>query len=314
MHNYVDATDEAARRSEPEATDWRLLPHGDELAEFLHVYIPRVKAHTIYCDPHCYVVRLEHEYSMPYGCADCNLIQQFVDNLSSNVWIGVCESPKGHLRDGPLGADGWWGSVRVGVGVGVSVSVSLGAALGAALLARCRALWCALGALSVLSVLSGALGHYPGALGALRRSGDGSGALGRYRTLSDALRHSGPVRGSEGDQRGIRGSRAEQSAGDQSMVKGIRGEQRGGKQHPHHTHPNRTGVRPPTPRPTPKAKGQKAPQTFPAKTHPPASVVVHFFGLLVGLCYVGGWVLSMFWIAVWVMAGCVFWVLVCSVL
>ena len=90
MHDYVDATDEAARRSEPEATDWRLLPHGDELAEFLHVYIPRVKAHTICCDPHCYVVRLEHEYSMPYGCADCNLIQQFVDNLSSNVWIGVC--------------------------------------------------------------------------------------------------------------------------------------------------------------------------------------------------------------------------------
>lgn len=143
-------------------------------------------------------------------------------------------------------------------------------------------------------------------------------SLGRSPALwgcSGSLRRSETLWAGQGIREGSEGTEGtEQSAGDQSRVKGIRGEQRGGKQHPHHTHPNRTGVRPPTPRPTPKAKGQKAPQTFPAKPHPPARVVVHFFGLLVGLCYVGGWVLSMFWIAVWVMAGCVFWVLVCSVL
>jgi len=267
MHNYVDATDEAARRSEPEATDWRLLPHGDELAEFLHVYIPRVKAHTIYCDPHCYVVRLEHEYSMPYGCADCNLIQQFVDNLSSNVWIGVCESPKGHLRDGPLGADGWWGSVRVGVGVGVSVSVSLGAALGAALLARCRALWCSLGALGAL----GALRRSRALSGRSRRSQALWGWLGRSRSVSDTIRRSETLWAGQGIRGGSEGDQREQSRAECRGSEHGEGNQRGAEGReaaspPHTPKPNRCS---PTDTPTDtESQRSESPANFSSKDPP----------------------------------------------
>jgi hypothetical protein len=70
----------------------------------------------------------------------------------------------------------------------------------------------------------------------------------------------------------------------------------------HRTHVRRTPVR----------QTEVVPQTFRPRINPLGAGVLYFYGVVrFVLCQ--GLVLSMFWMAVGVMAGCVFWVLFCRV-
>ena len=74
-----------------------------------------------------------------------------------------------------------------------------------------------------------------------------------------------------------------------------------------------TNTRSPPTKRTHVRVGRQSPATFQQQHSTLPAVVTYFYGVC-GFVLCQGFVLSMFWIAVGVMAGCVFWVLFCSVL